>query len=343
MQIIENKKLKIIKSYGFNSIFEKSNGHTLMWGITTKDNINFKDPKVNFLPLILDLEITTICNGQKSVKCGACYKSNTLNGKNMSLETFKKIFHNLPKTIQQIAFGLDASCTSNPETFDIMQYTRDNGIIPNCTVANVSRETSKKLAKVCGAVAVSRYTNKQICYDSIKRLQDAGLYQTNMHMLVHSDNYVQIMETLNDYVKGDIRPHAIVLLSLKKVGRGSSFQSLSLDLFKKIVNFSLEQQVPIGFDSCSAPKFVEAIKDRPDYKKLLIYTEPCESTLLSIYINVEGKMFPCSFTEHIYEGIDIINNKFEDVWNHKTTLAFRNKLLSNIDINGQRNCPVFGV
>ena len=90
-----------------------------------------------------------------------CYKSNTSQGKNMSLETFKKIFHKIPLNLTQIAFGI-GDIDANPDLWKIMEYCRNNNynqVVPNITI-NGKRLTDEHigmLAELCGAVAVSRY------------------------------------------------------------------------------------------------------------------------------------------------------------------------------------------
>lgn len=107
-----------------------------------------------------------------------CYKSNTPNsGYVTPLEEAKKIIDKLPKQCTQIAFGTDAKLESNPEWYEIFKYARESGFIPNVTVADITEEKAKKLASVCGAVAVSRYNDKDICYNSVKYLTDAGMKQ----------------------------------------------------------------------------------------------------------------------------------------------------------------------
>ena len=87
------------------------------------------------------------------------------------------------------------------------------------------------------------------------------------------------------------------------------------------------------------------IQDKENKKMFEMLAEPCESTLFSQYINVEGKAFPCSFTEgeRGYEGIDVVNcNDFmTDVWYSPAAKEFREKLLNNKDCRGCRKCPQF--
>jgi hypothetical protein len=113
-----------------------------------------------------------------SVLVHNCYKGNTPKGENMTFETFKQVFHNLPRTLTQIAFGADASATANPDLPKMMEYCRTNSynrVVPNITVADISSETADWLSKLAGAVAVSRYANKDLCFDSVKLLTDRAM------------------------------------------------------------------------------------------------------------------------------------------------------------------------
>lgn len=341
--------LKKVRSPDYNFNFDRTTGFFARWGKTLQDDPDFS-PRG---PEIADIEVTTSCSGPAGKVCSFCYKANTPKGTNMSFETFKEIFHKLPTNLTQIAFGADANLKANPDIWKMFDYCRNNDynkVVPNVTVANVDDEVADKLAAVCGAVAVSRYSNKDWCYDTIKRLVDRGMSQVNIHQMISEETFEQAMETINDYgtdprLKG---MKAIVFLSLKRVGRGKNNTQLSQDKFKLLVDTAMSKNVPIGFDSCSANKFLRAVKDREDYNKLAVCTEPCESTCFSLYVNVEGKYYPCSFSEGNGEwedGIDLtkVDDFMTDVWNSERTLKFRNDLLGNKDENGVRACPLFEI
>lgn len=196
---LEDDTKKAARSSWYNYNFDKRTGYFVRWGKDMEDN-----PIYGPCPEILDLECTTICKGvpgmpvsqkqpdgsiimveAKPIVCKFCYKGNTPNGKNMTLETFKRVLMSFPHkinsdgsihhTLCQMAIGSDSDLTANPELFDMMDFARSIGIIPNITVSNIGDEVADKLAARCGAVAVSRYENKNYCYDSVKRLNDAVL------------------------------------------------------------------------------------------------------------------------------------------------------------------------
>lgn len=343
MKIYSDDLIKICRSEHYNFNFYKKNGYFERWGKTKEDN-----PQYAPFPEIVDMEISTICNGL-GTPCKFCYKSNTGNGKYMSFETFKTIFHKLPKSIMQIAFGI-GDIDANPDMWKIFDYCRENDynkVVPNVTINgyNLTDEYASLLAKYCGAVAVSRYTPKDICYNAVKKLTDIGMTQVNIHQIISEETFNSCMEVMSDKLS-DARLsklNAIVLLSLKPKGRGSKFNSVNdIDKIKSLVNFAIDNKVSIGFDSCFAPVFLHAIKDREDYAKYEQLAEPCESSCFSCYIDVKGRYFPCSFCENAsgVACIDLlkIDDFSKEVWNHDDVKCFREKLLKS-----GRKCPIYDI
>jgi hypothetical protein len=345
--LFDNKDEKRVVGEDYNYVFDKNSGFFARWGKTKED-----DPK--FSPIggeILDIEITTICNGINGKLCQFCYKDNSPCGKNMSFDTFKIIIDKMGKQLTQVAFGADSQATSNPDLWKMANYCREIGIVPNITVANISDEIADKITSVMGACAVSRYDDKNVCYDSIKKLTDRGMKQINCHFMISSNTYDSCIETLND-IKNDNRLaklNAIVLLSLKKKGRGVKFTSLPQDKYNKIVMFCLDNNINFGMDSCGAKKFLDATHNHPNYENFKIICEPCEATDFSQYIDVDGKYYPCSFCEGVEDwknGIDVVNchDYLKDIWYNEKVIAFRNRLNNNCNnCHKARECPVYEV
>jgi len=347
-----DKKAKMVRSPEYNMNFDIQTGRMERWGKTIDDDPDW----CMFGPEIADIEVTTICGGQsirntqgivQQVPCPFCYKSNTPNGKNMSLETFKMIIDKMPHYggvpfLTQVAFGADARAESNPDLWRMMEYCREKQIVPNITVADISDETADKLVKYCGAVAVSRYEDKNVCYDSVKKLTDRGLEQVNIHIMVADETFEMAKETLWNCLT-DPRLEklgAVVMLSLKKKGRGVGFTQLDTIQFKWLIDFAIDKEVRIGLDSCGAHKFLAAV-DNPE--KYINNVEPCESTGFSIYCNVDGVITPCSFCDGQpgwEEGIDMhgVKDFMTDVWLNPRVAQWRQKLIA-----GGRQCPMFDI
>lgn len=344
--IVDTEKVKALKSKNYNFIFNKKDGHFARWGKTIHEDGNLELG----LPEIADIEIAEICEGVPGIgPCAFCYKSNTGNkGINMSLETFKKIFHKLPPTITQIAFGC-GTLRRHPEMWDIFKYSKDNDIIPNLTInGDVDSHEFDKIAEYCGACAVSIY-DKELSYNAIKELTDRGMKQINIHYMISQETYDKTFEIMDD-IKKDPRLeklNALVLLSLKTKGRSKNrFHQLTQEQFKNITDYSFENNVPMGFDSCSAQKFLKSIKDHNNYKQMEQHAEPCESTLYSMYIDVNGNFYPCSFsteTKGWEEGISVIecDNFLEDIWFNPKTNIFRDNVINCRNCN--KSCPIYNI
>lgn len=351
MKILEDNKIKAICSEEYKYFFNKETGFFARYGKTTEDDPVFSP----YGPEILDIEISTICHGINNKPCAFCYKSNTCKGENMSFETFKTIFHKLPKNLTQIAFGI-GDIDSNPDLFKIMEYCRNNDynyVVPNITINgwNLTDEYADKLSKLCGAVSVSNY-DFDLCFNAVQKLTDRGMKQVNIHQLVAEETFETCLKLMEE-TKRDPRLeklNAIVFLALKPKGKRNTLTPINPLKYKELVDVALNDKVRIGFDSCSAPMFLKAVEGHDNYKQFQTMAEPCESYLFSFYINVEGKTVPCSFLEDEadYKGLDVVNcNDFlKDIWYHPEVVAFR-ELVTSTEKNGLvencRQCPYFKI
>ena len=340
LKVIEKGHLKICRSSDYNFIFNKKTGFFARWGKTKKD-----DPQYGPSPEILDLEISSgsDCKG----KCPFCYKGNGVGEEthNMTLDEFKTIFHKLPKTLTQIAYGI-LNISTNSDFFPMMEYARNNGVIPNytCHGLDVTPEIAKRTSELCGAVAVS-IINKEKTYDAIKMFSiDNNMSQVNMHYVLADQTYERAFEIVDD-ISVDPRlkqMNAIVFLQYKHKNENSPYHSvLDVEKYKKLTEYCQEKNVRYGMDSCSAGIFIESMKNNPDKKMMELFVEPCESGLMSSYISCKGKFFVCSFAEgedEWVEGLDVLhcNDFIEDIWNHPRLIKWRERLIRN-----ERNCPIY--
>jgi MoaA/NifB/PqqE/SkfB family radical SAM enzyme len=345
--------MKTISSENYNSCFNEQNGYFARWGKTYQEDPGF----CPFGPEICDMEISTACSGLDGIPCRFCYKSNTPKGEYMSFDTFKKVFNTLTseyKVLTQIAFGI-GDIDANPDIWKIFQYCRDNNVVPNVTIngARLTDEIFNNLVKYCGAIAVSRYKPVDYCYNAVKRLTDAGMEQINIHILLSAETYEDCLQVIEDKLTDPRleKLNAIVFLSLKPQGRGKSYTPLKDEKkYQRLIYLALEKGVSIGFDSCSAPMFLNAVKEDKNYGRYKTLAEPCESYLFSIYVNVKGETVPCSFLEGKENPIDLTkeNMALEDWWMAPSTIAWREKLLAtgckdNCLVKGCRQCPIYDI
>lgn len=350
-------QIKLVSSDIYNSFFDYTTGFFARCGKTIHDDPLFAEAG----PEILDLEVSTICHGITGKgPCQFCYKANTGKGKNMSFDTFRTIFDKMPLNLSQIAFGI-GDIDANPELFSMMNYCWANPqkhiVVPNITINGdrLTKEIIEKLTDLCGAVAVSHYDD-DICFNAVKQLTDAGLKQVNIHQMISEETFNDAMRLIYK-VKTDPRLknlNAVVFLSLKTKGRGKSFHPLNQNRFNQLLNHALLYEVIIGFDSCSSLKVFDSVKDDTEkYNIFKKYIEPCESTIFSSYINVDGLFFPCSFAEESidtwkYEdGLDVLHchHFLRDIWYHPKTINFRNQLLLSAKQNNHncRTCLIYKI
>ena len=323
-----------VRSEGYNYNFCKDTGYFKRWGKTEQDDPTFSPVG----PEILDCEITV---NSCPNNCKFCYKGNTnAPATNMTFETFKIILDKIP-SVMQVAFGITGT-QSNPDFIKMMLYCREKGVIPNFTLSGIdaTEEFIKESSKIIGAVAVSAYqTDKNVCYNTVQKYIDSGVKQTNIHIMLSNETKDFVWEVIKDTQTDKRLEHlnALVLLALKPKGRAkTAFNTLPYQDFKEIVEYCLKNGVKIGFDSCSACKFIKVVKelDLPNKEQLIQCSEPCESGKFSSYINVFGRYFPCSFAEGQGEweqGIDV-NNSIDfliDVWYSNRVVSWREQLNNN--------------
>lgn len=351
-KILENSTSKHVRSESYNYSFDKVTGRFARWGKTQED-----DPHMAPAPEILDLEIST--GGDCLGNCPFCYKANGGDQPthNMTFDEFKTVFHKMPRTLTQIAFGI-MNINTNPDFFKMMEYSRNHGVIPNytCHGLDTTPEIAEKTAQVCGAVAVSCY-NKNATYNSVKMFNDAGMKQVNIHFMIARETYDRALEIIDDAVEDSRLAglNAIVFLQLKKKGRGEDgYNYVGAEKYKELVEYAKIRGVRIGFDSCSAPLYFKAVEhNEQDFQRAMLFAEPCESSLFSSYINSYGIFYPCSFSEGMgnwNEGLSVLecNDFAQDIWNHKKTKSFRTALLGSSSgcfgckaRSSCRSCPIY--
>jgi hypothetical protein len=344
------------RSDNYNFDLNIKTGYFKRWGETEND-----DPMYSpYGPEICDMEISTICHGPNGTPCPWCYKSNTPSGGNMNFETFKKVFHKLPKTVGQIAFGI-GDINGNPDLWSIMKYCRKNdynpNVIPNITIngSQLDNNSAEKFFKLCGSIAVSRYPHCfDVCYDAVEKLTDLGMTQVNIHQLLSENTLDDCLQLLKD-IKSDKRLkklNAVVFLLLKPKGDRNNLKPFkSVEKLTTLVELSNLLKINIGFDSCSTPWFLKSIEHYP--KKIIDdvkeSVEPCESFgFFSSYINYKGIYFPCSFCEGSHDdwmnGLDVLYCKdfIEDIWYSELLNKWRNIVIQRRNDNNL-HCPIWDI
>ncbi len=338
---------RTVRSEDYNYNFDVSTGYFQRWGKSEADDPTWSP----YGPEIMDIEIS---DGESCpMTCAFCYKGNkkgdASKSNHMSLETFKQIFSTFPKTVTQIAFGI-TSIGAHPEIFGIFKHCRDNFVVPNVTINgadNLTDEQIENLKVLCGAMAISiNKTNAQTGFNLIEKLISRGCQQINIHYVISKQTISFAYDVCNS-IKSDIRLkglNAIVFLGLKPKERGQNLAVLPTSEYFQLVNHCVVNNIPFGFDSCSAPRFDAAIEksdvDAELKKVMLSCSERCESGLFSAYIDCTGKYWHCSFGEgmEVAYGIDVtkVVDFTKDVWLSEPMTKWRTRLF---ELN--RECPLY--
>lgn len=340
-EINQTETRKSLRSPSYNYDFYTRTGLFARWGTSKEDDPQYSE----FGPEIVDIEISSGAGCPMS--CPYCYKGNGKgdSASNMSLATFERVLSVFPDTVTQIAFGI-TSVASSPDLFDIFRHCHRKRVVPNVTVNGSDPvEEAWRLARMSGAIAVSiNEGNYEQGVQLVERL--SGLNgQVNVHCLV-SEQTVDFVYELCDTVKHDGRlsgMNAVVFLGLKPKSRGQGFDVLPLDSFVGLVHHCLESGILFGFDSCSASRFEEAVRSSAltDVRKrvLLTHSERCESGLFSLYVDVKGRAWFCSFGEGETECIaDLteVEDFMSEVWFNDAAVKWRHRLME-LD----RECPLY--
>jgi MoaA/NifB/PqqE/SkfB family radical SAM enzyme len=350
----KDNKVKIRLLKGYNTYFCLETGKFARWGETIEE-----DPEYSPLgPEILDIEVSSICTGINGIPCSFCYKSNNAEGKNMDLDDFIHIINNVNKydNLQQVALGI-GDIDANPDLIPIMRWCNKKNIIPNITVngANLDKKFEnityyEHLSELCGAVSVSHYDD-DICFNAIDKFKSLGMKQVNIHKILAKETLDDCMR-IAKLCKKDERLsnlNALIFLSLKNTNSKSTLHYLTSEddeAYNNLIDYAIQHELSIGFDSCGANRFLNSIKDYEDYDTIAQTVEPCESGLFSYYINVDGIGYPCSFVEQSkmkgdYDfSFDILGcgDFLKYVWFNRKMVVWQDVLLHNC-----RKCPVFAI
>lgn len=339
-KLLSTKKIKAFKSQFYNYHFDKETGFFARWGESMEEDPSYSP----FGPEILDIEITKgTCKGN----CSFCYKCNGNDQEvyNMTFEEFKNIFDKMPIILTQIAFGI-TDIYANPDFFKMMEYARENGVIPNYTAHGLDFDdyAIQKTVELCGVVCIS-VVNKEKTFESIRRLYKAGMKLINIHYVLAEETYDEAIELIDEIKDSDLAEmiNAIVFLDYKPKGANPDHMHhlTKIEKFVNLINILEESELNFGFDSCSGPLFYKSFENKEARDMIELFAEPCESGIFSSYINCTGDFYPCSFSEGEGEwktGVSVLeaNDFLNDVWEHKRTKEWRENLL-----NSSRNCKCY--
>lgn len=111
-----------------------------------------KEQIVNEYPLLLDLELASVCN----LKCPMCYTiteefKNKVNSKFMEFKLFKKIIDEIEGKVPAIRLSLRGESTLHPKFVECIKYAKEKGIKEISTLTNGSKLKLEYFKKIVEA------------------------------------------------------------------------------------------------------------------------------------------------------------------------------------------------
>lgn len=308
--------IKIVKNDRYMIMFNLETGKEILTGINGND-----DPDYLNYPSLLDVGVMNFCKNQ----CSFCYQNgDNINRKipYMSLENFKKIVDQSKDHTLQIACGGYGDVNIHPYFKEILQYCRENNIVPNYTTSGngLTDEQIEITKQFCGAVAISDY-NQPFTYSTINKFINIGM-KTNIHFVLSSERFYRAIDLLDGKDiwnnQFDIsKLNAVIFLLFKPQGKGKGRYDLiptddQIKLFiEKIRNPKVKFK--LGMDSC----LVNKLSNLSELTKMeSIFLDTCEASRGSTYITPDMKAVPCSFADHNKFGVQITDeNPIQKIWN----------------------------
>ena len=359
--------------YHFREFFDKETG---LW--ITGDCEDGSVPFRRSFPSLLDIGIMGHCPNGKAGICAKagiqCYQNAPNSTRdNMKLEDFKTIIDQCKGKTFQVALGGAGDPNLHENFKEIVEYCRNNGIIPNYTTSGFNlTDKQVEISKQCGAVAVSQYSRLEIGQmPSYQILEDGSRIPTEMMQVFSETNpqtniaiqkfldagittnihYVLGKNTIKEAIirlKNNLFPegiNAIVFLLHKPVGLGKEENMLHYDdpEVKEFFELIDNEKFPfkIGFDACSVPGIINFTKNIDSRS-----TETCEGSRTSAYIDAQMNMMPCSFgNQDKSYYVSLYDNTIKEAWESEVFNNFRNHLFKacpNCEnrINCYGGCPI---
>ena len=359
--------------YHFREFFDKETG---LW--ITGDCEDGTTPFRRSFPSLLDIGIMGHCPNGKAGICAKagiqCYQNAPNSTRdNMKLEDFKTIIDQCKGKTFQVALGGAGDPNLHENFKEIVEYCRNNGIIPNYTTSGFNlTDKQVEISKQCGAVAVSQYSRLEIGQmPSYQILEDGSRIPTEMMQVFSETNpqtniaiqkfldagittnihYVLGKNTIKEAIirlKNNLFPegiNAIVFLLHKPVGLGQESNMLHYDdpEVKEFFELIDNEKFPfkIGFDACSVPGIINFTKNIDSRS-----TETCEGSRTSAYIDAQMNMMPCSFgNQDKSYYVSLYEHTIKEAWESEVFNNFRNHLFKacpNCEnrINCYGGCPI---
>jgi hypothetical protein len=252
-------------------------------------------------PELVDVKLTDYCE----MDCAYCYQGSTRKGKHAHRGTVEAIIRGLASLETfEVAFG-GGEPTLYPGFLELLQFTRELGIVPNFTTRNVDflEANAAALKKVIGAVAISIDSSEDMSL-ATDRLQTTPVFDCVQWQVVHGACSTEELANIDRLREG--RP--LMLLGWKTTGRGASAKAKVCDWQKALRRWTAVAPPPDHREGPSNTAGWEALyidtEFQRQFQKVLNQHGALSQTLgtpegtFGCYIDaVNGVMGPSSYCE----------------------------------------------
>lgn len=298
-------------------------------------------------PIRLQIELVSWCN----LKCDFCILSELEREKKlMSFESFKKIIDEANAKYLQLS-GIGETFL-HPEIDKIMHYAKSRGCFVKITtnglpinekwaraivdsgidMLDVSIDTTdpELYKKIRGANFSKVIGNVKMVYDY--RNEKKSKLKIRAKNIYNENNIHNLPDDLKNITQ---LPFDTILLDwVVDMYEGSTHKTVNKE-YNKTLDKAIETAHSINRpDMANAVKILKATiykKDRPD--------KVCYEPFYAPYITVDGEITPCckagmwilqkDENMKTFSFGNILNNKFNEVWNGEKAVSIRNNVLSN--------------
>lgn len=268
------------------------------------------------VPETIDVKITNWCNGPGGTLCDYCYMGSDTKGKHAPKELLETIFKGLKKAPYQIAFG-GGEPTSHPDFDWFLQYTREQGTVPNYTTAGhiMRPEIIKATNLYCGGVALSYHAFKGIewfkaTYTKWRNALEPHV-QLNVHLIL-DDNVAENLTDLNDSGLDDL--NIVLLAYYPEVGRSSMSGIPSKGTYQVRLPEAIEDAHRIGYKIAFSEGLLPYFLSHQFYEVDTRFAMQQEA-LFSCYVDDNGFVSHSSFSPPTEDSPNIYKTKFQTIWN----------------------------
>lgn len=285
--------------YDYWSLFNRDTGAKFRFSFPQQVSYKVCLPERAFAPELIDFKITDFC----PYGCSFCYQDSTKQGQHADIGYISNILKKLSELkVFEIAYG-GGEPTLHPHFIEILEMTREVGIIPNFTTRNLSwmrdEKSRERILNVIGGFAFSVHdVNELRNFHSVCSEYNVPREKMHVHIVMGTVNRTEFRNLLAEAREYNIQ---VTLLGYKNVGRGTSVDPISYDWWLTELQNSSKQ---VSIDTTLANQYHKQLQEM--HIPTILYH--CKDGVFSAYVDGVACQFgPSSYCDKdkmVYLGAD---------------------------------------